>query len=804
MKKFILSAFTLLLALTGSAADKPTFYAATLHGMNGTAGPAFITNDPSSDFAPAIVKGLIDPDDNTVTMRCGANCNGTYYGLLYKDQKPLRLATVDWQTGKATKVADLPADYPAFIDLAYNYKTNTLYGIVVKDGKTDVYEITDTKTGDNKKVATLDVNARAFEFSLDGTLYTLSSTAAEGEYMGDALLTTFDGNFKQLEQRNIGDPWSDKLQIYDYGTYNYHSLEFDYVNNLLYWTNTDSQQQYVYAIDVKTAKRQNESYMLDYDPNYMSNVDAVSLYIPFTMPDGGLNAALAVSDLTAKADNGGTNVDTLTWTNPSKTFGGDSLKELYSVRIYRGAVDADSLIEEVTEGVAAGEKMTWIDRQAKAGSNTYVVVPCRVKDEKGLSASVAVYVGFDTPLGVNNISLQRVDKGVKVKWEAPQGTEHGGVLDTATLKYDVLRLPDSVWVARDTEADSLIDENPFTAWDHYSYEVTPKTAAGAGQTGTGYANIYAGPDFTAPYETDFKDNDANGLWAKDNRNNDGFDGYFDSQAGMFTISAVYYTYDESVRPVKTLNTYLYSPDIKLAPGKYKVTVGSYIKSKDMTNKFTVRYGKGQNLEGQKTVLGNYEYKATQDEEKDTAVTETFEVTEEGKYNFSVNLTGPKLENDYEHSTVGICYFKVEKVEEQARVFNLTGTVKDDQGKAVEGAGVVLTFGEETAKAITDAEGRFAISDIKADPEATYTVQVSKAGYDDATSTFNYEDKDVELTVTLNVISGINGVHASTVSAGTRVYDLSGRLLKDVVKNADGTLRLKKGVYIVNGKKLMVR
>ena len=70
--------------------------------------------------------------------------------------------------------------------------------------------------------------------------------------------------------------------------------------------------------------------------------------------------------------------------------------------------------------------------------------------------------------------------------------------------------------------------------------------------------------------------------------------------------------------------------------------------------------------------------------------------------------------------------------------------------------------------------------------------------DDTTYTFDMPAGDVYVTPVFSLSTGINAVIANTLNDALRngkVYDVSGRRVDNVVKS---------GIYIVDGKKMMIR
>lgn len=136
---------------------------------------------------------------------------------------------------------------------------------------------------------------------------------------------------------------------------------------------------------------------------------------------------------------------------------------------------------------------------------------------------------------------------------------------------------------------------------------------------------------------------------------------------------------------------------------------------------------------------------------------------------------------------------------------LTGTVtaKDDSGIApLAGATIKLKSGDVEYYGTTDSEGKYTVEVIQANLD--YTVTVAAEGYDSVFSAVNLTDGDVEYNaeLTKSVATSITGVRIDTGRDHTGdVYSLDGVLVRRASQSLTG---LKRGVYIVNGKKIVVR
>lgn len=147
--------------------------------------------------------------------------------------------------------------------------------------------------------------------------------------------------------------------------------------------------------------------------------------------------------------------------------------------------------------------------------------------------------------------------------------------------------------------------------------------------------------------------------------------------------------------------------------------------------------------------------------------------------------------------------------------NVTGTVKGisvinhriSDATAISGATVTVTDadGNAVATATTADDGTYTVSGLVED--SVYTITFSAAGYIDSTVTVTAgtEDQVVDVTLYTKEALGINGINVNNnvfdgnVARGN-VYTIGGQL---VGRNVDVTT-LRRGVYIINGKKYTVK
>lgn len=164
------------------------------------------------------------------------------------------------------------------------------------------------------------------------------------------------------------------------------------------------------------------------------------------------------------------------------------------------------------------------------------------------------------------------------------------------------------------------------------------------------------------------------------------------------------------------------------------------------------------------------------------------------------------------------YFPVTKFGVEKEPLHLTGVVQDAEGNPLEGVTVTATgkpivddaqggprkaaSGDVVYTGTTNENGEYDIAIIQADKN--FSVNFSKAGFESVTlEDVLMNDDNLALDpVTLNpeLPTAVEDVKAATVQAGN-VYSIDGRLVR---KNATGVAGLQPGIYIFNGKKVLVK
>ncbi len=502
----------------------------------------------------------------------------------------------------------------------------------------------------------------------------------------------------------------------------------------------------------------------------------VGLYIPFESVNNGVPAV--INDLKVTPGLQGALQATLSWTNPAKNHGGESLSELTKVDVYRG----ETLVKSFSNPVV-GEAATWTDEQVpSSGQVSYKLIAVNSLGESKSEPAV-VFVGRDVPKAPTNVVLSGVDdKTAKITWEAPTQGVNGGWIDAAALTYRVTRFPGGIVLNENVKATEYVDNN-ITGLNMYSYKVQANTPDGDGEAALSN-KLRMGGALTVPYTCSFATDEEFELWTAVDSNEDGF-----TWRRETTLDAAYYYYNEDGETPG--DDWLISPPIHLEAGKhYRLTCKFQCYGEDVPERVKVFFGTGNTPEGQTSLLGDF-----------VVATDQFE-----SHEFLLPADQPTGDYSvafYTYSDANSFILYVSGVEiAEVREGAVAGVVTDGQDP-LEG---VLVYADGTGhKTYTDKQGSYLLNGILG---GTYTLGFTKTGYQD----LKKESVKIisEQTTTLNVemtslpAYAVQGqvLNALNKPVGEAKITLNGYARFQTKTQADGSFVLPK-VYQADGYELVV-
>lgn len=435
--------------------------------------------------------------------------NDTYYAFFnmhytYGDM-PMALAKVDMLTGDTTNVfqfADLAepdVEQTAWYNgrykyaMAYDPVNEVMYALGADYengdpnlGYTVLYEVNLNATTLNdlfSKVKDMDGLYWDFCFDAQGNAWFAQKYAGSDGIVKGTNLVKMDGNFNRISEVKMQSEWGEDINSIYFSTMYFDNSTGD----LYYLPCSDYGSTSLYKVNPTTGLSQSIAW-------FNQGNHFTGLYIPYLTADNGA-APARVSGLDAQADLNGAMKDTIKWVTPSKTWAGDDLANLQSVKIYRK--NAGYATTELTKTadliansqllatVSATEKetaMSWVDENPIDGINTYYVLAANDKGN-GVIDSIRCYMGIDVPGAVSNIMLEKNGTGVDISWTAPEKGANNGYIGTEGLSYKITRLPDNVVVAENV-TDTKYTDNTLGEQQSYSYTIQAVNAKGAGAIAT--------------------------------------------------------------------------------------------------------------------------------------------------------------------------------------------------------------------------------------------------------------------------------------------------------------------------------
>lgn len=469
--------------------------------------------------------------------------NDTYYAFFnmhytYGDM-PMALAKVDMLTGDTTNVfqfADLAepdVEQTAWYNgrykyaMAYDPVKEVMYALGADYengdpnlGYTVLYEVNLNATTLNDlftKVKDMDGLYWDFCFDTQGNAWFAQKYGGSDGIVKGTNLVKMDGDFNRISEVKMQSEWGEDINSIYFSTMYFDNSTGD----LYYLPCSDYGSTSLYKVNPTTGISQSVAW-------FNQGNHFTGLYIPYLTADNAA-APARVSGLDAQADLNGAMKDTIKWVTPSKTWAGDDLANLQTVKIYRkNAGYATTELTKTADLIAnsqllatvpATEKetaMSWVDENPTDGINTYYVLAANDKGN-GVIDSIRCYMGIDVPGAVGNIMLEKNGTGVDISWTAPEKGANNGYIGTEGLSYKITRLPDSVVVAENV-TDTKYTDNTLGEQQSYSYTVQAVNAKGAGAIATSNP-IMAGAALKTPVSLAFDTQTDADRWSTNKMNN---------------------------------------------------------------------------------------------------------------------------------------------------------------------------------------------------------------------------------------------------------------------------------------------
>ena len=231
-------------------------------------------------------------------------------------------------------------------------------------------------------------------------------------------------------------------------------------------------------------------------------------------------APAAVTEFAAVAGEKGALEVNVSFNAPAKAVNGTDLTDNLTINVLR-----DGEVVKTFESAAPGSSLNWKDENVEQ-SKTYVyqVVASNASGAGLKSDKVSVYVGFDVPADLANLTATDNATSIKFAWDkVGEVGATGGYVNPAAVDYEVwsLKIVESIFgqsldydqlIASETDKDNyVLAENTDEGEQDYKYwAVQPVNVAGIGTPAV--ASMLVGAPYTLPFFESFTGSAFHYIW----------------------------------------------------------------------------------------------------------------------------------------------------------------------------------------------------------------------------------------------------------------------------------------------------
>ena len=510
-----------------------------------------------------------------LAVYAGAAIDYVYYAPQYEygimtGLAPAKFVSHNMLTGERKELGQWTDSYQKRVmDMTYDIVDKKLYALTYDQGTTCIEEV-DPETGEfwQKNNWKLSVGVGTLAADRNGDLWCIGSAYKDQE--GAGVLYKFNKRNGKLTKM-----FDTKL----YGMSGGQTMEFDLTTGDLYWASTTYGYRDVYgeADDDSPGRTYMMRIRFDSDgvPQGMDAGDEIgekavmrAMYIPYVL--AGDNAPAAPSNLKVVAASDGSHKATLSWVNPTSTFGGNALADIKSITITR-----DDEVVKTFDGVKMGEAMTYVDESGTTDSEYKYAVYATNSVGDGSKAIDYQYIGLDVPAQPENLFVKLGDGSATatISWDPATVGAHGNPIDPKSVTFDVVRWPDNTVVAKDITENSVTDNNIRRLGSYY-YEVVAHNSVGSSSSFS--ASWIMGKAYDVnedkDYEETFEDQSRfSNTWVGFDGNGDGYSWMVNSSAPSQLVgdgfdNGVVYLINPLFTPsdITTTDEWLLAPPIKIS------------------------------------------------------------------------------------------------------------------------------------------------------------------------------------------------------------------------------------------------
>ena len=433
---------------------------------------------------------------------------------------------------------------------AIDPKSGTVYCSGLKydaDTKTLTSELKTWDLENNTKttIGTMQAQLCVMSFDSEGNLYGITASSSKGSEDGGFLVKVdkTTGSLTRIGDTGIR-PWFDQSGVIS----PYDGKLYWFSNSPAENGDANAADAVLYSVDLASAAATKIGGLPNGD-------EVVAAYIPTqTIAD---NAPSAVSNL-ATEFTGPALTGALSFTLPSTTYSGASLN--------KSAVEYNVKANTETLASGQGEAGTQATAQITVPASGLYTFRVTTSNEAGtgMEKEITVYVGYDVPSAIKEVTFSIADNTNTVSWERPSSTLNGGYMDSSHPHYRIVRQPGNVVLENDWTSTTYTEPALTGELQSTYYEITPTNGDVAGATTKSNA-LATGSSLALPYSQDFTDANALELYTVIDENSDDNTWYYSLKAAKYRQS-----YDNAA------DDWLILPPVKLETGKsYDFTFTGY-------------------------------------------------------------------------------------------------------------------------------------------------------------------------------------------------------------------------------------
>lgn len=500
-------------------------------------------------------------------MRAGLFMNGVYYVFTAEGAETSfylsQYTTSNWSRRSREEI-----DYVNFpADLTYDPVTKKVYGFFYND-ETQEYDrfcSFSTSYGEATEIGRgMDRNCFAIAANAQGEIYGIWG------YTGWLIkVNPKTGAYEQIGRTGVSPEYI-------------NSLTFDDATGKLYWaSNDDKGRSALYEVNISTGAAEK---VMDFENNAtFAGIYALPYSVPTDAPAESTGIEVTFPSMESLEA-------TVSFTTPLLTVGGQLLTGTLDVLVEAGG------FEKTVGNVKPGEKAS-CTLTLPSGEVSGSITACTA-DARGVAVAFSAWAGEDIPGSPRALSLTD-DGGLPLlSWQAPEKGVHGGVYDTASLRYRIVRQNDRKEVASDLTSTSWKDTT-FSGTAALSYAVYAYTGKGESLPVISDKVVF-GDGFTVPFTEGFDTKDAFDIWTVVDLNGNSTWKYDSSKKYIFS------KYDD----VGPADDWIFSPRFQLRRGQaYQVELDAstlYDNNAKYAENFEIWLSGSASPEGKSSRIVRYE------------------------------------------------------------------------------------------------------------------------------------------------------------------------------------------------------